>query len=150
MAVLLLDTLVDSATEDDSKRIVELLWQRPAENVESWHPPTEGFFMVARIKGVVQGFFTGRIEGKNLIINQLECEHKNGRPTKAGRGAAAMLVRFIRDHAIAWEFGIMAFIGVGNKQFVDRMFDRGGAVTAVVMYWPPGFSAARRRKRTTV
>jgi len=149
MGLCVLTTLVDQAVPEDSKRIVELLWQRPDENTPHYSPHDQGYTMVARVDGVVQAFFAGTIEGPNLVVKRLECEHENGEPTKAGKKGAGMLVRFIRAFAQRGGFGIVTVVAIDNTRFLEHLFDRGGSVTAVVVSWPPGFPQSRRRKRTT-
>jgi GNAT superfamily N-acetyltransferase len=131
---------IDFAAPDDATAIQRLLYGRPAENADTFQPPQQGWFMVARDDKGVGAFIVVRWDEQHgaLVADQLEIEYRDGNPTMRGlRGGKALGDELMRR---ADEIGCWVYcpVAVGNSRHGAVLDELGFRVCSLLYGRPPG------------
>ncbi len=131
--------ILDQATPDDAEQIIELLWQRPAEGVESFTYAPQGWWVVCRDEQDIVGFMIVRWKDEEnaLIVDRIEVEYFLGRPTERGRQAYDMLASEVYERADKASVDILAPVNVGNRTSIMNLLRAGFTKEVVTLRRKP-------------
>jgi hypothetical protein len=106
---------VEIATPADTDAIQAVFHSRPGADNGGWKAP-KGTYFVARDGGTIAAFLILNVDHYNqeVVAEQFEIEHDDGRPTDRGLWAGRRLIKHMHDEADKLDYDVFAVVALGN------------------------------------
>lgn len=132
-------SFVDFATQEDTPAIQALLRGRPAENVDTFVPPQQGWYMVVRDDAGISAFMVVRWDEAHgaLVADQLEIEYRDGRPTMRGRRALKLLGDELHRRADEVQARVYSPVVLANRRHIEVLKRNGYSGSVLLMVRQP-------------
>lgn len=135
---------VERAIPDDMAEIWALLKSRPIDNFDTWQPPLQCEWYVARVEGRIEALLVGRIDPAGYVwVENLEARYADGNPTPGALIGMAALEDALHTYADACDMDVLGTTTLTNFRHMDALDGRGYELAALVWRRP----AHAKRKR---